>query len=500
MDNNKGINGSGLAHVMNRARSEFAQKKCVTEVVSELNGRYNYTGVVAKPLTATGFEWRKAADTLYSVDDFVGKTAIRQEHDNIIEKKDIVYDNISIASENGSFFMNTYFVCVHPKDVGKVLNVGTEATFPEEGTYVWKRTNDFAYCYIDIVGTYKREFDSHDQMHEVFGRIDPETFQVTYLDFTFDAITKAIYLGQFIRLRCWLPDKTDDEIGTQLYASLESYSTDFGFFEFGGIIDADLGDGKQLYHYKVTLSEDNTISTEYTRVGGSSDGESASPYLLVEGEWDISDLSVTSLTPGYDVISDALDQGKDVRLLLNVHLSEDDVMPVFGGVESYRPATEQINFGAIINTDLGGESRVHHLKATLFKDGNILTDMKYLLDDSSDGQGGSEPVQENFYVDFGINLSNYTVTTETTYAEVETQVQAGKYVIGRGTYAIVSSPINIGFIPLSAYVPEQGLLMFSGFIQSNVGGTLVLISLTVHLWSTNKCDMKARVVSTTDIN
>ena len=64
MDNNKGINGSGLAHVMNRARSEFAQKKIVTKVVPELNSMYNSTGVVAKPLTATGFEWRKTADTL----------------------------------------------------------------------------------------------------------------------------------------------------------------------------------------------------------------------------------------------------------------------------------------------------------------------------------------------------------------------------------------------------------------------------------------------------
>ena len=375
MDNNKGINGRGLAHVMNRARSEFAQKKCVTKVVSILKSEYDYTGVVAKPLTATGFKWQKTADTLYSVDDFVGKTAIRQMHNDIIDKTDIVYDNISIASENGSFFMNAYFVCVYPEDVGKVLNVGTEAIFPEEGTYVWKSTSDWAYCTINIVGTYKRKFESSDQTCEVSCSIDPETLQVDYFDYTFDGIIKAKDLGQFIRLRCWFPDKTDGEIGTQLYASLESYSTDFGFFEFGGIIDADLGDGKQPYYYKVTLSEDNTISTEYTRVGGSVSQEADSSVVWVGCEFNFGNGQAEKFTLEYDDIVQAFNDNKAVKLVAT-YGSTEEPQHAMGDLIHYREDERVLEFAVFVYANiLTEEHTLHHFRIVMDSDGNTVTDI-----------------------------------------------------------------------------------------------------------------------------
>ena len=120
----------------------------------------------------------------------------------------------------------------------------------------------------------------------------------------------------------------------------------------------------------------------------------------------------------------------------------------------------------------------------------------YFLNSKSD-----ESVQEIFYADFDINLANFTITgASATYQEIVSQLEAGKYVVGRGHYALVSSPINMGFFPLSAYVPEQQLMLFSGFIQSSINNKVVVLSITVEVHSTGDADVKARIVSTTDIN
>ena len=106
-----------------------------------------------------------------------------------------------------------------------------------------------------------------------------------------------------------------------------------------------------------------------------------------------------------------------------------------------------------------------------------------------------------FYADFDMNLANFTITgASATYQEIVAQIQAGKYIVGRGIYALVTSPINTGFFPLSAYVPEENLLLFSGFIQSAVSNQLVVLSITVEVYSNNTNKVRARIVSTTDIN
>ena len=115
--------------------------------------------------------------------------------------------------------------------------------------------------------------------------------------------------------------------------------------------------------------------------------------------------------------------------------------------------------------------------------------------------GSGEAIREIFYADFDIDLSTFTITgASATYQEIVSQIQAGKYVVGIGTYAMVASPINKGYFPLSAYVPEENLLLFSGFIQSAVSNQLVVLSITVEVYSNNTNKVRARIVSTTDIN
>lgn len=110
-------------------------------------------------------------------------------------------------------------------------------------------------------------------------------------------------------------------------------------------------------------------------------------------------------------------------------------------------------------------------------------------------------MQEIFYADFDINLANFTITgASTNYQEIEKQLQANKYIVGRGFYALVSEPDNIGYFPLNAYVPEQKLMTFSGFIQSVVNNQLVVLSITVELTSSNTTTVRPRIVSTTDVN
>ena len=116
-------------------------------------------------------------------------------------------------------------------------------------------------------------------------------------------------------------------------------------------------------------------------------------------------------------------------------------------------------------------------------------------------QEGGNDVQETFYADFNLNLANFTITgASTTYQEIVSQIEAGKYIVGRGIYALVSSPINTGYFPLSAYVPEQDLLVFSGLVQSSFNNQLIVLSITLEVYSTNRAYVRARIVSTTDIN
>ena len=119
------------------------------------------------------------------------------------------------------------------------------------------------------------------------------------------------------------------------------------------------------------------------------------------------------------------------------------------------------------------------------------------------GGGGGEgtAVQEIYYADFTVDFQNYAITgAKTNYQTIVDNIEAGKYIVGRGTYAFVSSPENIGYFPLTAYVKEQNMLIFSGFAQAMSGSTLVLLSLTIEVPKNNTPTVRARLISTTDLH
>lgn len=115
-------------------------------------------------------------------------------------------------------------------------------------------------------------------------------------------------------------------------------------------------------------------------------------------------------------------------------------------------------------------------------------------------QSGEGSVKEIYYADFTVDFQNYAITgASTNYQTIVENIEAGKYVVGRGTYAFISSPVNIGYFPLTAYVKEQNMLIFSGFAQAMSGSTIVLLSLTIEIPSSNIPTVRARLVSTTDL-
>ena len=115
-------------------------------------------------------------------------------------------------------------------------------------------------------------------------------------------------------------------------------------------------------------------------------------------------------------------------------------------------------------------------------------------------QEGSSAVEEIYYADFTVDFQNYAITgASTNYQTIVENIEAGKYIVGRGTYAFISSSVNIGYFPLTAYVKEQNMLIFSGFAQAMSGSTIVLLSLTIEIPSSNIPTVRARLVTTTDL-
>lgn len=115
--------------------------------------------------------------------------------------------------------------------------------------------------------------------------------------------------------------------------------------------------------------------------------------------------------------------------------------------------------------------------------------------------GGSGAVQEIDYVNCVFDLSTFSVVSvDKTYAEIVEMIEAGKYVVTRTTYALVAAPVNVAYFPLSAWAKEQDLILFTGLIQANIGNGAVILSLSMHMYSSNDISVKARVVSTTDLN
>lgn len=133
---------------------------------------------------------------------------------------------------------------------------------------------------------------------------------------------------------------------------------------------------------------------------------------------------------------------------------------------------------------------------------NEVLNMARNLPNANENPNG-EAVQEIFYVDFGIDMSQFKVITKSAdFADIIAQLQAGKYVVGRGIYATSATSLdNVAFFPLSANVTGQNLLMFSGFIQSLMpdGETIVVLYITLELYSSGAVVLNRKMVNVTTL-
>lgn len=131
---------------------------------------------------------------------------------------------------------------------------------------------------------------------------------------------------------------------------------------------------------------------------------------------------------------------------------------------------------------------------------NEILDMAKNLPEAGEGDNG-EAVQEIAYVDCLFDFSTFSVVSiDKTYAEIVEMIEAGKYVVARSKYALVASPVNVAYFPLSAWAKEQNGILFTGMIQANLGNGAVILSLSMSMVASNTIVVKARVVSTTDLN
>ena len=115
--------------------------------------------------------------------------------------------------------------------------------------------------------------------------------------------------------------------------------------------------------------------------------------------------------------------------------------------------------------------------------------------------GSGDTVEEVAYVDALFDFSTFSVVSiDKTYAEIVEMIEAGKYVVARGKYALVASPVNVAYFPLSAWVKEENSLLFTGMMAADLGNGSVILSLSMKISDSNYIFVKARVVSTTDLN
>lgn len=271
----KGINGRGLAHLWGKASSEFAKKKIVTEPVYPLSSKVNYTGVEV-PCYEDGVlvddvTFTKVADNVYEPSELNGKRwNFRDSSGEIAFRKYI--------SENGSFETNNSLgVVVVAEDVGRQLLIGDfDSTFPEPGTYLIQDTEFF------VTGTYKREVKDYDFDVIVEGDFNPATFEVVSIKQNYAEVAEALRLKKDVRLLLNIP-LGEDTVMTAL-GTVETFRPSPGMIEFGVVIDTTLSqdDGEQVYHFRITLWEDDSVSTERKVLSSdSSGGEAVSPTVEV---------------------------------------------------------------------------------------------------------------------------------------------------------------------------------------------------------------------------
>ena len=255
--------------------SATANTKIVTETVYPLSSKENYTGVEVLSydgeVLVDGVTFTKVADNVYEPSELIGKMWTFDDSSGEIAFRRYI-------SENGSFETNNSLgVVVVAEDVGKQLSIGDlDSTFPEPGTYLGNDTEFF------VAGTYKREVEAHDFDVIVEGALNPLNLSVDSLNKNYAEITEALNLKKDVRLLLSVPmgeNNTMTVLGT-----VETFRPNEGFIEFGVILDTTLNqeDGEQVYHFRITLRNDDSVSTEHKQLsGGGSGGSAVSPTVEI---------------------------------------------------------------------------------------------------------------------------------------------------------------------------------------------------------------------------
>ena len=110
-------------------------------------------------------------------------------------------------------------------------------------------------------------------------------------------------------------------------------------------------------------------------------------------------------------------------------------------------------------------------------------------------------MQEIAYINCVLDFATFSVSAvDKTYDEIVAMINAGQLPEIRGTYALFASPVNIVYMPLSAYIKEENMFLFTGMVQAVFNGVMVILSLSAMFHSNNTVSTKVRVVSATDVN
>lgn len=251
----------------------------VTEAVYPLSSETNYTGVEV-PFADGDYFFRKVADTVYQISDFVGTKQVWYENGVVIEEIFIQESEMFSFTDNGSWSVGEgNIIIIQPADVGQPILVPDAGylVFPEAGTYVWMAKNNDSDYYEElyIAGTYKREVEPQDFDLLVYGDIDLETLQVMYIKdkdwntVDFAEIEEAVGSRKNVRLLLYCEIGSSTDI-FYAYGSIEKFYSNLGIIEFGTTVNVDRGngDGEQSYYLRTTLKRDNSLSTEITPIGG----------------------------------------------------------------------------------------------------------------------------------------------------------------------------------------------------------------------------------------
>ena len=106
------------------------------------------------------------------------------------------------------------------------------------------------------------------------------------------------------------------------------------------------------------------------------------------------------------------------------------------------------------------------------------------------------------YMTCYVDLSSISLTTSVKYSDIESWVDAGKYVVGKASYAMKSYFINDAFLPLSALNRETGEAIFKGLVSLILTGTTTeaVVDMTATVYESGKPPkLVAKVVTATPI-